>query len=80
MGSIAIATVSPFFRYFGGSKPMPTPAQVPVAIRSPGSSSITREMVSTYPFLREDFARVPDVKLVAVDFDFAEITVERLGF
>ena len=26
--------------------------------------------------LREDFARVPDVKLVSVDFEFAEITVE----
>jgi copper chaperone CopZ len=26
--------------------------------------------------LREDFAGVPDVKLVAVDFEFAEITVE----
>ncbi len=29
--------------------------------------------------LREDFARMPDVKLVAVDFDFAEITVEFVG-
>jgi copper chaperone CopZ len=26
--------------------------------------------------LREDLARVPDVKLVAVDFDFAEMTIE----
>ena len=31
-------TTSPFFRNFGGLKPMPTPAGVPVAMTSPGSS------------------------------------------
>ena len=34
----SIRTTSPGFRYFGGLKPIPTPAGVPVAIRSPGSS------------------------------------------
>ena len=34
--SISMRTTSPAFRYFGGSKPMPTPAGVPVAITSPG--------------------------------------------
>jgi hypothetical protein len=29
--------------------------------------------------LRASFAEVPDVKLMAVDFDFAEITVEFVG-
>ena len=36
MPEIAIRTVSPDFRNFGGLKPMPTPAGVPVAMRSPG--------------------------------------------
>ena len=33
-------------RYFGGSKPMPTPPGVPVAMRSPGSSVMPAEIVS----------------------------------
>jgi len=36
MPSISILTRSPGCRYLGGLNPMPTPAGVPVAIRSPG--------------------------------------------
>ena len=38
MPSMAHSTVSPDWRNLGGSKPMPTPAGVPVAMMVPGSS------------------------------------------
>ena len=44
MPSISTRTTSPLFRYFGGSKPMPTPAGVPVAMMSPGISVMPAEM------------------------------------
>ena len=37
---MAHSTVSPDWRNLGGSKPMPTPAGVPVAMMVPGSSVI----------------------------------------
>ena len=40
MPSMAHSTVSPDWRNLGGSKPMPTPAGVPVAMMVPGSSVI----------------------------------------
>jgi hypothetical protein len=42
---IAHSTTSPRTRNRGGSKPMPTPAGVPVAMMSPGSSVIPAEIV-----------------------------------
>ena len=38
--SISQVTVSPGFKKFGGTKPMPTPAGVPVAIMVPAFSVI----------------------------------------
>ena len=38
MPSISIRTTSPRRRYRGGSKPVPTPEGVPVAMMSPGWS------------------------------------------
>ena len=46
MPSISMRTVSPAFRYCGGFMPMPTPAGVPLAIKSPGCKVMPREMVS----------------------------------
>ena len=46
MPSIDTSTVSPGWRYTGGSKPMPTPDGVPVAITSPGRSRTAAEMAS----------------------------------
>ena len=37
IGGIEISTISPLFKYFGGLKPIPTPAGVPVAMMSPAS-------------------------------------------
>lgn len=44
--SISISTTSPDRRNFGGSKPMPTPSGVPVAMMSPGSNVMPLEMVA----------------------------------
>ena len=41
--SMVQVTSCPFFKNFGGSKPAPTPAGVPVAIISPASSVIPSE-------------------------------------
>ena len=46
MPSISMRTRSPRFRNFGGSKPMPTPPGVPVAITSPGTSVTPAEIAS----------------------------------
>ena len=46
MPSIDTSTVSPPWRYTGGSKPIPTPDGVPVAITSPGCSLTAAEMAS----------------------------------
>src|SRR3984957_821689 len=46
MPPISMRTTSPPLRYFGGSKPTPTPAGVPVAITSPGCSVIPADNVS----------------------------------
>ena len=46
MPSISIRTTSPGPSHFGGSKPMPTPDGVPVAMTSPGYSVMPREQVS----------------------------------
>ena len=43
MASIADSITSPGWRYSGGVRPWPTPAGVPVAMMSPGSSVITSE-------------------------------------
>ena len=46
MPSISMRTTSPARSQRGGLKPMPTPAGVPVAMMSPGSSVMPREQVS----------------------------------
>ena len=46
MPPISMRTTSPPLRYFGGSKPTPTPAGVPVAITSPGCSVMPADSVS----------------------------------
>src|SRR4051812_5999670 len=46
MPEIEMRTVSPAFRKRGGSKPMPTPAGVPVAMMSPGRRVVPAEIVA----------------------------------
>lgn len=53
-------------------KPTPKPERLTLRILGLFSPDRVKD-------LREDFARVEDVKLVSVDFDFSEITVEFVG-
>src|SRR5690606_15651863 len=46
IGVISTETESPGWRYRGGLKPIPTPAGVPVAMRSPGRKVMLRDSVS----------------------------------
>jgi hypothetical protein len=51
-------TTSPERSHFGGEKPMPTPAGVPVAMMSPGSSVRPREQVSISVGMSKIMSRV----------------------